>query len=101
VWFLRGGRLSFSGVEAMTFRIPERGDQVRFINPLTPRPYIALVRQMVTVADGQIAADLLVVCNDGSTYAFAGVRYRDATPDPRVPGMCWQFLDDDDDEDAH
>jgi hypothetical protein len=80
----------------MTFQIPERGDQVSFINPLAPRPYIALVRRMVIVGDGEMAANLIVICGNGSVYGVAGVRYRDATPDPIVLGMFWQFLDDED-----
>jgi len=88
------------GVEAVTFRIPERGDRVRFINPLALRPYAARVRRMVTVADGQLAADLVVTCSNGRTYSVPGVRYRDSTPDPILPGMCWQFLDDDDEDAA-
>jgi hypothetical protein len=93
-----GGRPFFSGVEPMTFRVPERYEQVSFINPLTPRPYIALVRRMAIVGDGEMGADLLVVCNDGTVFPFSGVRYRDALPDPKVPGTCWQFLDDDDED---
>ncbi len=82
----------------MTFRIPERGDQVSFINPLSQLPYIALVRRLVITDDGQMGADLIVVCSNGSAYGVPGVRYRDATPDPVLPGMHWKFLDDEDED---
>ena len=84
----------------MTFRIPNRGDQVSFVNPLFPRPYIALVRHLAVTGDGQMGADLIVICDSGSAYAVDAVRYRDATPDPNLPGMHWRFLDDYD-EDAY
>jgi hypothetical protein len=81
----------------MTFRIPMRGDQVSFFQPHFGRSYIALVRHLAITGDGEMAADLLVICDNGSAYGVPGVRYRDAAPDPRVAGMYFEFLDDDED----
>jgi hypothetical protein len=84
----------------MTFRIPNIASVVVYLSPSADRPLPAIVQRMV-IADGEeMTADLTVFSSSGNTYAAVAVPYRGATPDAELPGLCWAWPDDDDDEDA-
>jgi hypothetical protein len=86
----------------MTFRIPERGDRVRVLSiRFSLRPYAARVRRLATVADGQLAADLVVIMqHSGRAYSVDGVRYRDCDAGPESCRVCTGDFSMTDDEDA-